>query len=58
MIVVSNTTPLNYLVLIASVDVLPALFGRVCAPTAVIAELLHPRAPSAVRAWAGARPNG
>jgi predicted nucleic acid-binding protein len=40
MIVVSDTTPLNYLILIDSVAVLPALFGRVCAPAAVIEELL------------------
>jgi hypothetical protein len=29
MIVVSDTSPLNYLILIESVHVLPAIFGRV-----------------------------
>lgn len=29
MIVVSDTTPLNYLILIDAVSVLPAVFGRV-----------------------------
>jgi predicted nucleic acid-binding protein len=57
MIVVSNTSPLNYLVLIGHSDVLPALFHRVVALTAVIAELLHPRAPAAVRTWAGSPPS-
>jgi hypothetical protein len=32
MIVVSDTTPLNYLILIDSISVLPALFGRLYAP--------------------------
>jgi len=56
MIVVSDTTPLNYLILVDSVHVLPALFGRVFAPTAVIQELLHAKTPDAVRAWAGKPP--
>jgi predicted nucleic acid-binding protein len=56
MIVVSDTTPLNYLILIDSVDVLPALFGRVYAPSAVIRELAHPRSPEPVRRWADSPP--
>ena len=51
MIVVSDTSPLNYLVLIEHSRVLPLLFGRVIAPPAVIAELQHPGAPAVVRAW-------
>jgi len=39
MIVVSDTTPLNYLILIDSAHVLPAIFGQVYAPPAVVAEL-------------------
>lgn len=57
MIVVSDTSPLNYLVLIEQVDVLPALFGRVIAPRAVIAELDHPATPSNVRYWATSPPD-
>jgi predicted nucleic acid-binding protein len=45
MIVVSDTTPLNYLILIGAAHVLPELFGRVYAPTAVIKELSHARSP-------------
>jgi predicted nucleic acid-binding protein len=29
MIVISDTSPLNYLILIQCIDVLPALYGRV-----------------------------
>ena len=56
MIVVSDTTPLNYLILIESVHVLPALFGRVYAPSAVIHELAHPRSPEPVRRWTDSLP--
>lgn len=58
MIVVSDTTPLNYLVLIDSVHVLPAIFGQVYAPPAVLAELKRSRRPELepVRRWADAPP--
>ncbi len=56
MIVVSDTTPLNYLIIIEAAQVLPALFGRVYAPTAVIQELSDPRGPQPVRAWASSPP--
>jgi len=39
MIVVSDTSPLNYLVLINEIDLLPKLFGNVIIPEAVLAEL-------------------
>ena len=42
MIVVSDTSPLNYLVLIEEVEVLPAVFGRVVVPPAVVEELQAP----------------
>lgn len=56
MIVVSNTTPLNYLVLVQAEAVLPRLFGRVLAPPAVIAEFSQPATPQRVRAWLAGRP--
>jgi predicted nucleic acid-binding protein len=56
MIVVSDTSPLNYLVLIEVVEVLPAIFGRVAVPPAVIEELQAPGAPDAVMAWIAAPP--
>src|SRR5687767_14603929 len=52
---VSDTTPLNYLIVIGVVDVLPQLFGSVLVPEAVTRELSDARAPAAVRQWA-ARP--
>jgi predicted nucleic acid-binding protein len=56
MIVVSDTTPLNYLILLDSAHVLPALFGRVYAPSAVIRELAHPHSPEPVRRWTDSLP--
>jgi predicted nucleic acid-binding protein len=56
MIVVSDTSPLNYLVLIGAIDVLPQLFGRVCVPEVVLAELRDPATPAAVRAWTQSPP--
>lgn len=51
MVVVADTTPLNYLVLIQHQDLLPRLFGRVLIPPAVPAELHDPEAPKSVRLW-------
>ncbi len=56
MIVVSDTSPLRYLVLIGAVDVLPQLFGEVLVPPAVAAELAHPKSPQQVREWIDAQP--
>ena len=56
MIVVSDTSPLNYLILIGLQEILPALFRRVVAPPAVLAEMLQPGAPEAVSAWAATPP--
>ncbi len=52
MVVVADTGPLNYLVLIGHIEVLPALYGQVCIPVAVRTELLHPDAPPPVKNWA------
>jgi len=49
--VVSDTSPINYLVLIETIDVLPKLFDEVIIPPAVAAELQHPRTPQTVRDW-------
>jgi predicted nucleic acid-binding protein len=50
-VVVADTGPLNYLVQIEAVDLLPKLFGRIIIPAAVQDELGHPRTPAAVRDW-------
>lgn len=56
MIVVSDASPLNILVRIGYVDVLPPLFGEVYVAPRVVGELMHAEAPSAVRAWIMAPP--
>jgi predicted nucleic acid-binding protein len=48
---VSNTSPLNYLILIQQQEILRDLFGQVLIPEAVRRELSSPAAPAAVRAW-------
>jgi len=51
MIVVADTSPLNYLILIHEIEILCKLYGRVLIPPAVQAELLHPHSPSVVSSW-------
>src|SRR5271156_1195076 len=55
--VVCDTGPLNYLILIEAVDLLPRLFSPVSIPAAVKNELLHPKAPAAVRDWVAHSPS-
>ena len=50
-VVVADTSPLNYLIQIDSDHVLPVLYERVLVPSAVVGELKHPRSVPAVRAW-------
>jgi predicted nucleic acid-binding protein len=47
--IVADTTPLNYLVLIEAVEVLPRLYGSVLIPPSVLAELSDRYAPVQVR---------
>jgi predicted nucleic acid-binding protein len=51
-VVIADSSPLNYLTLIGSVDVLHRLYGTVVVPQQVIAELMDPAAPHEVRGWA------
>jgi predicted nucleic acid-binding protein len=57
MLVVADTSPLNYLVWIEVADILPRLYGQVIIPPEVLAELLAADAPLPVRAWANALPH-
>jgi predicted nucleic acid-binding protein len=52
MVVVADTSPINYLVLIGQIDLLTRLYTRILIPPAVLAELKHPLAPKPVRDWA------
>lgn len=56
MLVVSDTSPLNYLVLIGNDSLLPSLFGQVLTAPAVISEMTRPGSPEPVRVWASAPP--
>lgn len=56
MIVVADTSPLNYLILIRQQDLLPKLFQRVFVPPEVLLELGDPDAPLVVRSWLQNRP--
>jgi predicted nucleic acid-binding protein len=56
MIVVADTSPLNYLVLIGEIDLLSELFGRVLVPPAVFQVLQHPKASPKVSEWASHLP--
>jgi len=51
MIVVADTTPLNYLILIGHINVLGPIYSHVIIPPAVQDELLSSFAPAAVRSW-------
>ena len=52
MIVVADTTPINYLILVGHIDILEPLYSRILIPHAVHDELLSSNAPAPVRAWA------
>ncbi len=51
MIIVSDTTPIRYLVEIGEAHVLEALFGSVIIPQSVCGELQGSRTPQQVRMW-------
>lgn len=56
MIVVADTSPLNYLILIEEIDLLFALFGHVLLPQAVFQELQHPKTSPKVSEWVAHHP--
>ncbi len=55
-LIVADTGPVNYLVQIGCIGVLPQLAERVVLPALVRAELMHRAAPAAVRKWAESLP--
>jgi len=56
-VIVSDTTPLNYLVLIDAAEILPRLYTRVLIPPAVRQELSQRNTPKPVRAWLASVPS-
>ena len=57
MVIVADTSPLNYLIVIGYADVLPVLFGEIWIPPMVLEELSRSGAPKPVRSFAPARPH-
>jgi predicted nucleic acid-binding protein len=57
MIVIADSTPLNYLVLIGESEFLPILYGSVVIPMAVLVGLRSYGAPPQVREWVSSPPS-
>lgn len=55
-VVVADTSPINYLVLLTCADVLRQLYGRVVIPSAVFGELTAEGSPLPVAFWIRSRP--
>jgi predicted nucleic acid-binding protein len=51
MIVIADTSPLNYLIQIDCDSLLPQLYRRIVVPSGVMQELGHPGARASVRIW-------
>lgn len=51
MIVVADTSPINYLLLIDQIDLLPRLFQAIIIPDVVRDEMVDPSAPSILQQW-------
>lgn len=51
MLIVADSSPLNILIRIEYVEILPKLFGAVCIPPEVQAELSELRTPDTVRTF-------
>ena len=47
--IVADTSPLNYLILIEQIDLLPKLYESVLIPAGVQRKMLHRSAPESVR---------
>jgi predicted nucleic acid-binding protein len=55
-VVVSDTSPLHYLILCGAEAALPRLFSQVVIPPTVFRELQQPNTPATVRQWASSLP--
>lgn len=56
-VVVADTSPLNYLVLIGHIEILHTLYTRIVVPLEVLDELTNSDAPPLIRDWVGSRPD-
>jgi len=50
-VVIADTSPINYLLLIGEIAILPVLYGQVLVPPEVLAELSDADAPPVVSHW-------
>ncbi len=57
MIVVCDASPLNILVFVGEIELLPKLFAEVIVPPAVVRELTHQRTPDVVSRFIRSKPN-
>lgn len=57
MLIVADTSPLNYLVLIDAIKVLPKLYGRIIIPRQVHDELRDADSHEQLRAWLAMKPD-
>ncbi len=57
-VVIADTGPLHYMILIGHVEILPALFERLFIPSALRNELMHLEAPLIIRQWISQPPQG
>lgn len=51
MIVIADTSPINYLIWIGEIEILPKLYGKILVPLSVCDELRRELAPETVRSW-------
>jgi predicted nucleic acid-binding protein len=56
-VIVSDTSPLHYLILCGAETVLPRVFSEVVIPPTVFRELQHPNTPAPVKQWAASMPS-
>lgn len=56
-LVIADIGPINYLILIGHIDILPELFEKITLPSAVRDELARSKAPLAARQWISAPPS-
>jgi predicted nucleic acid-binding protein len=57
MTAVSDTSPLNYLILIGADELLKTLFGTIAVPAAVVNELQSAHAPTEIHQWLAHKPD-
>jgi predicted nucleic acid-binding protein len=55
-LVIADTGPINYLILIGCIDLLPVFFEKVLLPAPVMAELSAPNTPHLVQNWSNELP--